>query len=68
MITGKFDSFSRDKLKSIIRNNGGNNMTSISKNTSFILAGEKMGPKKIEKANKLGIEIIDELTFLNMIK
>ena len=68
MITGKFDSFSRDKLKSIIRINGGNNMTSISKNTSFILAGEKMGPKKFEKANKLGIKIIDELTFLNMIK
>lgn len=67
VISGTFSHHSRDEYKQIIEANGGKNSGSISKKTSFILAGENMGPAKLEKAGKLGIPVIDEDTFLKMI-
>lgn len=68
VISGVFTKFSRDEYKDMIERNGGKNVGSISSKTSFILAGDNMGPSKLEKAQKLGIPIIDENEFLNMIK
>ncbi|MBR1688140.1 MAG: NAD-dependent DNA ligase LigA [Prevotella sp.] len=67
VISGVFAHHSRDEYKAIIERNGGKNVSSISSKTSFILAGENMGPSKLEKAQKLGIRIVDEETFLAMI-
>lgn len=52
----------------MIEQNGGKNVGSISGKTSFILAGENMGPSKLQKAEKLGVQIIDEDTFLSMLE
>ena len=60
-----FKHHSREEYKEIIERHGGKNVGSISSKTSFILAGDNMGPSKLQKAEKLGIEIIDEDTFLN---
>jgi DNA ligase (NAD+) len=60
VISGVFVDHSRDELKKIIEFNGGKNSGSISKKTSFIVAGDKMGPSKFEKAEKLGVKIISE--------
>ncbi|MDE6652228.1 MAG: NAD-dependent DNA ligase LigA, partial [Paramuribaculum sp.] len=68
VISGVFVHHSRDEYKAMIEANGGKNVGSISKKTDFVLAGANMGPAKLEKANKLGIPIIDEDTFLGMIK
>ena len=57
----------RDTIKELIEQNGGKNISSISKNTSFVLAGEKMGPEKRKKAENLGIPIISEQEFMTMI-
>ena len=67
VISGTFSRHSRDEYKAIIEANGGRNSGSISKKTDFILAGENMGPAKLEKASKLGIPVIDEDTFLAML-
>lgn len=67
VISGVFAHHSRDEYKQIIEQNGGKNVGSISGKTSFILAGDNMGPAKLQKAEKLGIPIIDEDTFLKMI-
>ena len=67
VISGVFTHHSRDEYKSLIEKHGGKNVGSISQKTSFILAGDNMGPSKLEKANKLGIEILDENKFLEMI-
>ena len=67
VISGVFSRHSRDEYKALIEKHGGKNVGSISKNTSFILAGDNMGPAKLEKANKLGITIINEDEFLQMI-
>lgn len=67
VISGTFSHHSRDEYKAIIERNGGKNVGSISKKTDYVLAGENMGPAKLEKASSLGIPIIDELTFLDMI-
>lgn len=64
VISGVFSHFSRDEYKDVIERNGGKNVGSISSKTSFILAGENMGPAKLEKANKLGIRIMNEDDFL----
>lgn len=66
VISGVFTRHSRDEYKRIIEQNGGKNSGSISGKTSFILAGDNMGPAKLQKAEKLGIPIIDEDTFLKM--
>lgn len=67
VISGTFEKHSRDEYKNMIEQNGGKNSGSISAKTSYILAGDNMGPAKLEKAEKLGIKIIDEDTFLEMI-
>ena len=67
VISGVFAKHSRDEYKKMIEQNGGKNVGSISGATDFVLAGENMGPSKLEKANKLGVKIIDEDTFLNML-
>ncbi len=68
VISGVFAHHSRDEYKLIIEQNGGKNVGSISSKTSFILAGENMGPSKLEKAQKLGIKIMSEDEFLEIIK
>lgn len=68
VISGVFQHHSRDEYKALIERHGGKNVGSISGKTSFILAGENMGPSKLEKAEKLGIAIVDEDTFLKMIE
>ncbi|MBE6319089.1 MAG: NAD-dependent DNA ligase LigA [Bacteroidales bacterium] len=68
VISGTFAHHSRDEYKTIIEMNGGKNVGSISKKTDYVLAGENMGPAKYEKATSLGIEIIDEDTFLKLIE
>ena len=67
VISGVFSRHSRDEYKELIEKHGGKNVGSISKKTSFILAGDNMGPSKLEKASALGIAIIDENEFLSMI-
>lgn len=68
VISGVFKHHSREEYKTIIEQNGGKNVSSISSKTSFVLAGDNMGPSKYEKAQKLGIKILKEDDFLNMIK
>lgn len=68
VISGVFAKHSREEYKAMIEQNGGKNVSSISSATSFILAGENMGPAKLEKARKLGINIINEGQFLEMIE
>ena len=68
VISGVFERHSRDEYKAMIESNGGKNVSSISNKTSFILAGTNMGPSKMQKAQQLGIEMINEDTFLNMLE
>lgn len=68
VISGVFVHHSRDEYKRMIEQNGGKNVGSISKSTSFILAGDNMGPSKLEKAQKLGIKLMSEEEFLGMIR
>lgn len=65
VISGVFSHHSRDEYKAIIERNGGKNVSSISRNTSFVLAGENMGPAKLEKARSLNVEILSEEEFLS---
>lgn len=67
VISGVFAHHSRDEYKDMIEQNGGKNVGSVSKSTSFILAGENMGPSKLEKAQKLNISLVSEAEFLEMI-
>lgn len=67
VISGVFARHSRDEYKAMIEAHGGKNVGSISKKTDYVLAGENMGPAKLEKAGKLGIPIINEDQFLEMI-
>jgi len=68
VISGTFSQHSRDEYKTMIERNGGKNVGSVSSKTSFILAGENMGPEKLKKAESLGVKLVDEITFLEMIK
>ena len=68
VISGVFARHSRDEYKQLIEQHGGKNVGSISGKTSFILAGDNMGPSKLQKAEKLGIAIIGEDEFLAMIE
>lgn len=68
VISGTFKLHSRDEYKSIIVQNGGKNSGSVSKKTDYILAGENMGPAKLEKAQKQGVKIISEEDFLKMVE
>lgn len=67
VISGVFTHHSRDEYKAIIEQHGGKNVGSISSKTSFILAGDNMGPSKLQKAEKLGIKIVNEEEFLSML-
>jgi DNA ligase (NAD+) len=67
VISGTFSKHSRDEYKAMIEQHGGKNLGSVSGKTDYILAGENMGPAKLEKAKKLGIKIINEDEFLNML-
>ncbi len=67
VVSGVFTLFSRDELKELIENNGGKVSGSISKKTSYIVAGENMGPSKLAKAEELGVAIIDENKFSEMV-
>lgn len=70
VISGTFEKYSRDEYKSMIEQNGGKNITSgsISSKTNYVLAGDNMGPAKLEKAKSLGIPIINEDDFLKMLE
>lgn len=68
VISGVFSHHSRDEYKRIIEQHGGKNVGSISGKTSFILAGENMGPSKLEKAEKLGVRIVSESEFLEILQ
>ena len=68
VISGVFSHHSRDEYKEMIERNGGKNVGSVSKSTSFILAGENMGPSKLEKAQKAGVRLVSEDEFLRMIE
>ena len=67
VISGVFAKHSRDEYKAMIERNGGKNVSSISAKTSFVLAGDNMGPAKLEKARKLGIRLVSETEFLEML-
>ncbi|MCK5781727.1 MAG: NAD-dependent DNA ligase LigA [Flavobacteriales bacterium] len=67
VVSGVFDVYSRNELKKEIEKFGGKVTSSISKKTDFLVAGEKMGPSKLEKANKLGVKIVSENDFVKMI-
>lgn len=67
VVSGVFEKFSRDELKKAIEDNGGKVGSSISAKTDFVVAGENMGPAKLEKANQLKVSIISENDFIEMI-
>lgn len=67
VISGTFEQHSRDEYKTIIEQHGGKNSGSISKKTSYVLAGDNMGPSKLQQTEKLGVKIISENDFLEMI-
>jgi DNA ligase (NAD+) len=68
VISGVFSQFSREELQDKIKVNGGKLVSGVTGKTNFLLAGENMGPSKLEKAEKLGVKIIDEITFLKMLE
>ncbi|MGQ8870172.1 NAD-dependent DNA ligase LigA [Myroides sp. TSA_177.3] len=68
VVSGVFTQVSREELKQMIEDHGGKNGSSISSKTDYVVAGDKMGPSKLEKANQLGITILTEEAFLTMIK
>ena len=67
VISGVFEHHSRDEYKALIEQHGGKNVSSVSAKTAFILAGGNMGPAKLEKAEKLGVKIMNETEFLQLI-
>ena len=68
VISGVFQHHSRDEYKALIEQHGGKNVGSISGKTTMVLSGENMGPSKREKAEKLGVRLVSEEEFLDMIK
>ena len=67
VVSGVFESMSRDEAKAAVNNHGGRLVGSISSKTTMVLAGDNMGPSKLQKAEKLGVPIVDEATFLERI-
>ena len=67
VISGVFSHFSRDELKKLIEQHGGKNVSSISKKTTFVIAGENMGPSKLQKAEKLNVPLLSEDEFIKKI-
>jgi DNA ligase (NAD+) len=67
VISGTFERHSRDELKMLIEKNGGKNTSSISKKTSYLLGGDNVGPSKMEKVAKLGVQVMSETDFEKLI-
>ncbi|MTI38053.1 BRCT domain-containing protein, partial [Fulvivirga lutimaris] len=67
VVSGVFENYGRDEIKEVIKNHGGKVISAISGKLDFLLAGDKMGPAKKEKAEKLGVQIISEDDFRQMI-
>ena len=67
VVSGKFTLHSRDELKALIELHGGKNQSGVSSNTDFIVAGENMGPAKLQKAEKLGVKILTEQQFIELL-
>jgi len=67
VISGTFSKVSRDELKELIRQHGGKNVSSVSASTSLLIAGNNIGPSKLEKATKLGVKIVGEDEFFKLI-
>jgi DNA ligase (NAD+) len=67
VISGKFLDHTRDELKELIELHGGKNQSGVSANTDFIVAGENMGPAKLQKAEKLGVKILSESDFIELL-
>lgn len=67
VISGTFSRISRDELKELIQKHGGKNVSSVSSSTSMLIAGDKIGPAKLEKAQKLGVKIVSEEEFFDLI-
>jgi DNA ligase (NAD+) len=67
VVSGVFTAFSRDEIKEVIESNGGKNVSSISSKTHFVVAGENMGPAKLKKASDLGITILSEDEFIQLV-
>ena len=68
VVSGKFSTINREELKNLIELNGGKNISGVTKSTDILVAGENMGPSKLQKAKTFQIEILDELEFLKLIK
>ena len=68
VVSGVFDKFSRDELKKSIDDNGGKVSSSISSKTSYLVAGDKMGPAKLKKAEKLEVKILSEEQYIELIQ
>ena len=68
VISGKFDGFSREELKTMVELNGGKNVSSVTSKTNYLLGGENIGPSKLNKASSSGVKIINLEDFLRMIK
>ncbi len=68
VVSGTFNSFSRDELKKIIEQQGGKNLSGVSQKTSYLVAGDKTGPSKLEKAQKLNVTIISESEFIELLE
>ena len=68
VVSGVFSNFSREELKQLIEDNGGKVGSSISSKTNYVVAGENMGPAKLEKANQLGVSILSENEFLSLLE
>jgi DNA ligase (NAD+) len=67
VVSGVFTQYSRNELKQLIEKHGGKNVSSISKKTTFVLAGENMGPSKKEKSENFGVPLVSEEEFINKI-
>lgn len=67
VVSGVFNSFSRDEIKQVIEENGGKNVSSISSKTDYVIAGDNMGPAKLKKATDLGIQILSEDEFIQLL-
>ena len=67
VISGVFEKYSRDDIKDLIESNGGKISSSISSKTNYLVAGNNLGPAKYDKANKLGVSIINELSLIDLI-
>jgi DNA ligase (NAD+) len=67
VISGVFAQHSRDELKNLIEENGGKNVSSVSKNTNYFLAGENVGPSKMAKVTEFNIKVISENDFIKLL-